>query len=50
MQIDGLVYELGVYPAEPRRMVGNDGRLREETSPPSWDPANSGAVCNLEHG
>jgi len=29
-QIDGLVYEQGVYPAEPRRMAGDGGRLMEE--------------------
>lgn len=29
-QIDNLVYELGVYPAEPRRMAGDGGRLMEE--------------------
>ena len=26
-QIDRLVYELGVYPAEPRCMAGDGGRL-----------------------
>jgi len=29
-QIDTLVYELGVYPAEPRRMAVNGGRRGEE--------------------
>lgn len=29
-QIDALVYELGVYPTESRRMVGDGGRLGEE--------------------
>ncbi len=29
-QIDALVYELGVYPVEPRRMAGDGGRLTEE--------------------
>jgi len=28
-QIDGLVYELGVYPAEPRCMAEDGGRLTE---------------------
>jgi len=29
-QIDGLLYELGVYPAEPHRRAGDGGRLMEE--------------------
>jgi len=29
-QIDRLVYELGVYPAESRRIAGAGGRLTEE--------------------
>ena len=33
-QIDKLLYGLGVYPAEPRHMAGDRGKLGED-SPPS---------------
>ena len=36
-QIDGLVYELEVYPAEPRRMVWDGGRLTEKEAILEWD-------------